>query len=130
MGAYVHEEDMMLSKETKAVLVEARALLARGWTQGHYARTATGDPVASMLGRQVGDAVCWCAEGALLAVNHGVFPYKARTEIKRVIGQLGLVGPDAIVRWNDAKDRTQAEVLDVFDRAIANVEHREMEQRS
>lgn len=90
------------------ILIGARERIARGWTQGAMARDAEGlecgvhEPVAS----------CFCALGAIFAAAEGIVhgldaAACLRAELR-----------DDITRWNDARGRTQAEVLAVFDRVI------------
>lgn len=81
------------------------------WTQGYFAADELGgkwqDEETTMYG-----AVCWCALGAVADVT-GQDPWAtwdatpagaAMDAIKQVIG-----GP--VVQWNDAPERTQAEVV-------------------
>jgi len=92
-------------------LKAARAKIAhpQNWTQGQHARTKYGNPVSENSSL----ATCWCIIGALWAVNPE--PYEARILLGKVIGQ-------SVIAFNDAKDRTHAEVLNAFDRAIASLE--------
>lgn len=91
------------------VLKESRALIEKGWCQIHTAvnhsgqSTWTGCPTACK----------WCAFGAVMAVTGDWNkPYAILRDL--TVGSLA--------EWNDAPGRTQAEVLDLFDRAIAKAE--------
>lgn len=74
---------------------------AEKWTQGCYARRA------SALGTHLddSDAVCWCAEGAILkCYERAVDRVSAYVRLEKVIGG------DHIPDWNDATGRTWGEV--------------------
>jgi hypothetical protein len=92
-------------------LREARALIERGWTQGSSARTETGDPI----GVSSKCAAQWCILGAVCATADGM-----EDEIKALDTLEGVTDarPGYIAEWNDAPERTQADVLAAFDRAI------------
>lgn len=92
------------------ILIRARALVARGWTQRTNARDETGRPTDP----RGPDAVCWCLSGAV----HRVAPDAARHAYQLLCKALD--SPWA-VDWNDTPGRTQAEVLELFDRAIARL---------
>lgn len=91
---------------TVEVLRKARDLLATGaWCQGNAARDKHGEPVDE----SDPSAVRWCALGACWHAGCGL---EAMRAIQRQVGTF-------ITEWNDDPDRTLAEVLDAFDRAIA-----------
>lgn len=101
-------------------LEAARALLARGWTQNVCARNEKGEGVGS----RAPEAVCWCALGAINAVTSSSFEGAAvRAAVYQAILDsvrsrhpfLDLSG------WNDRPNRTQEEVLELFDAAIARL---------
>lgn len=54
--------------ETKQILVEAKALIEKGWAQGAYCRDKRGEAILFMLRNSHKD-VCYCTTGALMAVN-------------------------------------------------------------
>jgi hypothetical protein len=85
-------------------LREARALIERGWCQGSSSRNNE-DGTTS-----------YCLLGALSTVNkrYHVY-YTAKDHVEEILEV-------PIPVWNDAPGRTQAEVLDLFDRAIAKAE--------
>lgn len=85
-------------------LREAKALIERGWCRGDYAKDANGCSVYE----DNPSAICWCASGAINA--------KAGYVERRVFSQA--IGTTCIPGWNDAPERTQAEVLAAFDKAI------------
>jgi hypothetical protein len=91
-------------------LREARALIERGWTQGAYARNAAGEDLEDVDWEfSDTDPVCWCMSGAMMQAG---LEDEADDFIQRAIGK------KFIPEWNDASERTQAEVLAAFDRAI------------
>lgn len=92
-------------------LTEARRKVARGWSQGAFARSQAGEPVAILAP----EACCFCAYGALYAVaeRRGYTAWQALGDV------LGMRKIDSILTWNDAPGRTQADVLALYDRAIA-----------
>lgn len=93
-------------------LRKARELLTPegAWIQGTAARAADRQQVEP----DGSNAVCWCSMGALSASGDWV---RARTLLLRSIG-----GSRSLVDWNDAPERTHAEVLAAFDRAIVLAE--------
>jgi hypothetical protein len=94
-------------------LREAKALIEKGWTRHEF---------------ESGD--CVCATGAILRA-YNLAPFGSDLEkfrrleatklLQDAVGAeqaLGGFGVNSIVAWNDREDRTQAEVLAAFDRAI------------
>ena len=97
---------------TLEILRAARAKIERPecWTKGELARDAAGNSVTP----DSAEAVCWCPVGAIHAstlIGHERFC--ARHVIVNAIDSLNIGG------WNDAPERTHAEVLAAFDAAIA-----------
>jgi hypothetical protein len=90
--------------ETIEVLTRARALIERGHAKG--------------AGRQMRDGVmCFCAVIAIEWAARGMGPDAADLGIETL---RPFTAPyEDIVTWNDAPERTQADVLCAFDRAIA-----------
>jgi hypothetical protein len=98
-------------------LREARALIEeRGWAQGEY----------------LNDGDCLCVSGAISMATVG-YPDEGDgetdeqdAEFRRIIAALGkAIGCQhsyEIARWNDEPERTQAEVLAAFGKAIALAE--------
>lgn len=91
-------------------LRQARAIIAdpARWTQGGWARNASGDFVDSMS-RQ---AVCWCAWAALNK------PKASFNDWDMAVWTFQEVVGGYIAEWNDTPSRTHAEVLAAFDKAI------------
>lgn len=103
---------------TLEVLRGARAKIAQGWCQGTAARDANG--VTSSCFMELG-ACSWCAIGAI----YGAAPVDELGEASADAAIAALVTHvpgNAIAPWNDSPSRTQAEVLELFDRAIATEE--------
>jgi hypothetical protein len=88
------------------LLTAARARIKKGWCQETYARDANG---ASISVRDP-SAVSFCLYGALLSLES---PDHIFVEADAIIRSLG-----GGTGWNDAKGRTQEDVLRVYDRAI------------
>lgn len=101
------------TKERVAKLKAARELIAKpgGWTKGHYARDASGALAASTDEA----ATCFCAVGAVLRVNGGNFGV-SQPLLEGIAAQ---VPTTSLPVWNDAMERTQAEVVAAYDAAIA-----------
>ena len=102
-------------------LREARALIERGWTQGVDARDAFGeecDPYCD-------DAECFCANGAMcrafarVTLSDRDIVRDAEAILNEAIGRPARNAVDwPFIDWNDAPERTHAEVLAAFDKAI------------
>jgi len=97
---------------TEELLVEGRALIAQGWCQKVSARDAKGRETP--FGGK--EAVSFCMSGALChLMNPMLEPWKnAVAALREIVGY-------AIAPWNDHHERTQAEVLEAFDKALAIV---------
>lgn len=104
-----------MSKTVLEELMEARALIAKGWVQGHLS-VNKGNPW---------EGFHFCMLGALEMAHGGVVAYRKMNgfhyEPVAYALAAGLPGkePRFIVPFNDRTGRTQQEVLAVFDRAIA-----------
>lgn len=97
---------------TLEILKAARELLAvpERWTTGVLAKSQDGSEVAP----NSTEAVCWCISGACLKIDGSQF--------LNVIEALKI--GTAVPIWNDAPERTHAEVLARFDEAIAKLEEK------
>lgn len=97
-------------------LRKARALIEKGWTQEAWARAADGAnvPFSSR------SAVCFCAAGALnRALQVGGHEWGLAEQSWQVLEDaIGVSSSSDVVKFNDAPERTQAEVLAAFDKAI------------
>ena len=94
-------------------LVRARGLVERGWCQGWFARDADGYEVAAVSPQ----ACRFCALGA---IRHATNVFVEGDNCIRLVLRAG--GNEALgdlFTWNDAPERTQADVLALYDRAIA-----------
>lgn len=106
------------------ILRRARDLVGQGWTQ----RTGARDANYKVVSFSDESAVCYCALGAIFRAA-----YEGLTEevgIQRVLKATDLPQVKEIYNeiadkvgkwvgvWNDAPDRTQAEVLQVFDEMV------------
>ena len=97
-----------LTATTLQTLVAARAKVEQGWTQRAFARDRLG--LAVKFGSD--KAVCWCLEGALLAVGSEAMS-EAGGLLQAVISSL-----TSLFCWNDTPGRTKEEVLGLFDKVI------------
>lgn len=107
-----------MSATTLAALRTGRARLARfgAWTQGEAARDVLGDPT------QARGAECWCAAGAMLGTGDG--ESEALAALGHALTGRTLRDDEAmcvLAEWNDESARTHADVLALYDRAIAAV---------
>lgn len=101
----------------KEILIKARELIAdpEHWIQGVNAQDAD----ESEVDPEDETAVCFCMAGALLHVGAGdaAFRIEAHAALVRAAqATCGLISP-----FNDDPDRTHADVLAAFDKAIAGL---------
>ena len=89
-------------------LIAARVRIAQGWCQRWWARDRLGLEVHSGSP----EACYWCAAGAVNSTTND-FNVRGRAEaaLNKVLGQ------DVRI-WNDQPERTQAEVLALYDLTI------------
>lgn len=101
---------MSATPTTREVLEKARELIAtpERWTKGALARDEHGIEVPTCCD----DAYCWCMGGAISAVSENGSVYRSWGVVERIVSM-------HIDKFNDAPERTHAEVLEAFDRAIA-----------
>src|SRR5690242_5528467 len=97
----------------KKILTRAANILAKGWTQGYYAKSESGHCIESNDSR----AVRFCAVGALqrASLELGV-GQDAVDDIAKELRNFGRVnnGVGGLVSWNDAKGRKKSEVIRLF----------------
>ena len=93
----------------------AKSLVANGWIKHWPAQTATGRRVDY----KAPDACSFCAAAATARASGGMSTpvYKRAMRLLEAAAE-GWVLSD----WNDAPDRTQSDVLALFDKAIALAE--------
>jgi hypothetical protein len=103
------------------ILSSARSLIIDGWCQRADARDARGREVTPWSP----EARAWSVLGALVGADGvgrpppGVMPI---VELGEAIVALGDAGAThSLESWNDAEHRTRAEVIALFDRALALV---------
>ena len=95
------------------MLKRSRERIARGWCQDSYAEDKEGRRTSPLSNF----ACAWCMMGALRP--EGIECMAAEPFLRR------LVPHHALAQFNDAPGRTQAEVLAVYDKAIAMAEAEE-----
>lgn len=103
-------------KSLAEVLRAARERVAEGWTQGAMARDERGEETEPTES----EAVCYCALGALESIDRGsrsVGAFVLRLALPRFV--LGCAPDSMVANFNDDPATTQADVLALFDRAIA-----------
>lgn len=92
-------------------LKKMRDLLAKGWTQGALARNRSGRKVRVKSNK----AASFCIMGAHYHVRR-------MTSGKTMLDALFIAAVElnipSLTSWNDARNRTQSEVLALIDRAI------------
>lgn len=105
----------MTELSTVDVLHRARELIAEPehWTQGAPARDRRGDS-CDVFNKH---AVSWCVVGVICRAGLT----EARNDALEAFARVIFGG---IVPWNEDPERTHAEVLAAFDRAIAAAEQR------
>lgn len=132
---------MNRTAEARVLLQEARKIIEdkSRWTQGAAARTAEHLSCVPTLEA----AVCWCSLGAvdlaayrlpipqfvnrvsrdlaLRALDRAAFELEEE-ELGRRTRYPGDRGRSSVIEWNDDSHRQHAEVLLMFDRAIARLE--------
>jgi hypothetical protein len=103
-----------LSPDARTLLTAVRALIAAGWCQHASARDAAGRRVPY----HAADARAWSLHGAMFRADLDVFHGQAHgwEEARRALAAAGC--EPGTVLWNDAPDRTQADVLALLDRAL------------
>lgn len=89
------------------------------WTQGALARDDNG--IDTEFGDQPGEAVCWCAVGAIYQVLPGIKDSERRKFRELAEQLLGLTttksGLFPLAAWSDAPERNQADVVAALRRA-------------
>jgi hypothetical protein len=92
------------------LLRRARELIGSGWTQGADARAADGTP----LDPWSDEATAWSLLGALVAALEQAEAQDQALPLTQLAVALdalaGFVDDDSLVRWNDAPERTLAQV--------------------
>ena|SRR5882672_5256736 len=97
-------------------LILARGFVARGWTQGWFARNSSGVDCASTNA----EACCWCVSGAIgRSTNND-------EEFNACFREMELTtNSKSLVSWNDAKKRKQAHVVKALDTTIRRLKAQE-----
>lgn len=105
----------------KEILIAARGYITKGWCQMASARDEEGK--SCYFGSV--KACSWCSSGAITRANHDIYKLDILAwdaSLQQVYKVLESILGEKIVPWNDADNRTQADVLELFDRAIASLE--------
>lgn len=107
-------------------LTAARALIEKGWYQGNWASTQEGSHNGFGVGLRDDRATCYCALGAVgqVCTQYGVsdlLNWSNKPEVRALRDALPegtIVGVDG---YNDLETTTKADILALFDRAIASL---------
>lgn len=108
---------------TEEVLIAAREKIAdeKHWTQEAFARIAPDEDEGEVEGRDVrptnSNAVCWCATGAIAAIQGVTAP-----DWGDVFTEAFGMTDSELESFNDT--HTHTEVLNLFDQAIASEQAR------
>ena len=122
-----------MPKTALEILEEARNLISHpgAWTQATEARDADRKPVAPSSA----DACSWCSIGVLERVADDPVGYgsgRRLASFRHALGilnaRLGTRGEPPLTIFNDGKGRTQAEIVALFDAAIAAAQDRAFEK--
>lgn len=103
---------------TVEILRAARAKIEKpeAWAKGGFACDARGYAV----GARNPLAICFCSIGAIRRVTASFAEeLAARDVLSEIVEAIGMYG---LAEWNDAPERTHAEVLAAFDKAISLAE--------
>jgi len=104
--------------DTSRILAGAGALLRQGWCQGADARDEDGDAVPGWDP----EATSWSVLGALLGSQGPGARAAQQIPVQALASAAAAVGRAAeaysLKTWNDAENRTHADVLAAIDRAI------------
>jgi hypothetical protein len=118
-----------VNQQTVDDLLNISALVREGWTQSCSARNAYGEATAAADPQ----ACCWCLTGALArAIPYGpavenierrLAATKAlntalRTRPRWTIADSSIEDRSHLEVWNDQRERTQAEVVELVEQAI------------
>ena len=116
---------MNMSPETIDLLKSMRALLSdeKAWTKGTYVK----DSVGMRVSWHSPWATCWCLEGAMYkfldernTTGHAILSVDAPT--RRIWNDIVHAFPNKdLVHWNDAPERTHAEVMQALDTIIGDM---------
>lgn len=103
-------------KTTVEILTEAKALIntPERWTKGKFAALADG----SSAHWDNPNATCYCIVGAIFLAEEHMNVAASPTTTRAIMKAVGAKISRDVSVWNDAPERTHAEVMDAFDRAI------------
>lgn len=103
---------------TNQVLLDAAAIVRKGWTQGELAVDANGEFVWATHPK----ACKWCALGAMTLAVANQNKFVSRKLLKDAVAALSsAVGTRQLSYWNDAPERTAEQVALAME-AAANAE--------
>ena len=109
-----------MTKEVRAILIHARALIEKGWTKDASARNAARASVSEYRA----DACAFCTMGALhrAYLDCDAFAGELYAATDALADQVPLrrKGPSrtTLIQYNDNRQRTKEEILALFDAAL------------
>ncbi len=107
-----------MSADATAVLRATRGVVQRGWTQRAQARDRDGKPVQATDPR----AVTWDISAALYLAAKGVDALRSRGGFTLALAALTAACGESLEWWNDRKERTAQQVLELIDNTIEALE--------
>lgn len=103
------------------ILKIGRARIEQGWIKGSYARLPSGDECKSTDA----GAHC-CALGAIgrdVVLGENTESFVAELIMENELSKCWIAGLYSVGAFNDLKETTKADVLTLFDMAVARAEH-------
>ena len=100
------------------ILRKARERIAQGWAQGQHALDSDGKYTTS----GADNAASWCAIGALQSVAPLSMLDDEMAALYCAL-ERDIRSPLSLAEWNDSLERTQEDVLRLYDCAIGRLQH-------
>lgn len=110
-----------MSENLRAALLEVRARIAQGWTQGAFAR----DALCNVKRPCTRGITAWSLHGAVLEIRDDDMADAVDDILTRAVERHGFcitVNGHALANFNNAAGRTVSEVFALIDEAINSVQ--------